>query len=495
MSYRESRFQDRFRAETLVQDSIHGYISITSPGFDPLPDETSYERDLIDSPWIQRLRQIHQLQTAWYVYPTAEHSRFQHVLGVARLASRAWNVWSESFYRALEERAQSGEISELDRQRPAPSKNCLEELLRVAGLLHDVGHGPFGHFLDENFLGRYKTPTGERLTHETLGAVIIRSRLADLISGLRRSPSGAFEDGERLDPDDVAFLITRPKGNADDSRKPTWLVMLRSLFAGLYTVDNMDFVLRDAYASGFDSQPFDLERLLHYSFFTPKGLTIHRKGAPTLQRFLTARADLFRAVYFHRTVRAIDVELADLFQECVDLLYPYGNPVESLDEYLRFTDWTLLSDVSRWDRADDSRKRNLAQAWRNFLDRKIRWRLLAEKTVFYREGEGEEASVFASQELFAAAVRAKLSETARELPLRFDVARCAFRPDDSSLRNYLYIPETGESTSLLRDDGIKQSVKSFRICRIYGTSLESRDEVVAALEKLTRGAVDDLTNV
>ncbi|MBQ9370740.1 MAG: HD domain-containing protein [Thermoguttaceae bacterium] len=485
------RIQDKFRSETLVQDSIHGYISIPSPESDRAPDETAFERDLIDSPWLQRLRQIHQLQTAWLVYPTAEHSRFQHVLGVAQLASRVWSLWSESFYRALDENA--AEYSGSD--RPIPSQNCLEELLRVAGLLHDVGHGPFGHFFDDKFLSRFKTRNGERLTHETLGGEIICSRLNDLISGLRRSPSGEFAPGERLDPEDVAFLITRPKPTVVDQTRPRWLRLLRDLFSGLYTIDNMDFVLRDAYASGFDMQPFDLERLLHYTFFTSKGLTIHQKGLPTLQRFLTARADLFRSIYFHRTVRAIDVELADLFKECADLLYPHGNPVDSLDEYLRFTDWSLLSDVASWDRADDPRKRALAESWRDFINRKINWRLIAEKTVYYHEQDGEETSIFASPELFEAALRAKLPEELRALPLRFDIARCAFRPTGSSLRNFLYRPETDDVVSLMKDDGISQSVKSFRICRVYGRTRDGREAIVSAFNSLTGGIVDDATNV
>ncbi|MBR2005424.1 MAG: metal-dependent phosphohydrolase, partial [Thermoguttaceae bacterium] len=63
-------FQHKYQSETLVQDSIHGYIAFASPRGDRAPGDTCCERDLIDSPWTQRLRQIHQLQTAWLVYPT-----------------------------------------------------------------------------------------------------------------------------------------------------------------------------------------------------------------------------------------------------------------------------------------------------------------------------------------------------------------------------------------------------------------------------------------
>lgn len=490
-------FQSSYQSETLVQDSVHGYISLASPSDDRASDETSSERDLIDSVWLQRLRQIHQLQTAWFVYPTAEHSRFQHVLGTACTASKAWNAWRDGFYRVFESEPKLLEdgVGD-DAKRPVPSPNCVESLLRVAGLLHDVGHGPFGHFFDDNFLSRFETSDGRVLTHETLGAEIVRKRLADLISGIRRSPSGVFAPGEKLDPDDVAFLIVRPRNDAADKRKPLWLRMLRTLFSGLYTVDNIDFIMRDAYVTGFAAKPFDLERLLHYSFFTSKGLTIHKKGAATLVRFLNARAELFQSVYYHRTVRAIDVALADLFAKSADLLYPYGNPVDSLDEYLRFTDWSLIADVSSWDRSPYLNKKQLADEWKDFVSRKIRWRMLAEKTIVFEEGDREDSSIFASPQLFEAAIRTKLPYAVKNLPLRFDVARHTRRPDGALLRNFLYDPELDSVVSLLNDPELRQMPKSFRICRVYGLSCEGKEEVVDAFNQLTSSkGPDDLTNV
>src|SRR5205823_5493956 len=178
---------------------------------------------------------------------------------------------------------------------------------------------------------------------------------------------------ETLQPEQVAFLIKRPAaaGRGPHSPEPpAWLRLLRSLFSGVYTVDNMDFVLRDSYMAGHGPQAFDLNRLLHYSFFTAQGLTLHAKGLSALERFVEARDKLFRHLYFHRTVRAIDLTLKDLFGPTMNLLFP-GNPLEHLDVYRRLTEWSLLVDVERWPSDADPEKRRLGEEWRAILERRI----------------------------------------------------------------------------------------------------------------------------
>src|SRR5262249_57141037 len=137
-----------------------------------------------------------------------------------------------------------------------------------------------------------------------------------------------------------------------------WLRLLRSLFCGVYSVDNMDFVLRDSLMAGFGPRAFDLDRLLHYSFFTPHGLTLHVKGLSALFHFIEARSELFRTLYFHRTVRAIDLALGDVFGPTLELLFPV-NPLEDLARYRRLTEWSLLVDVERWPGDADPERRRL----------------------------------------------------------------------------------------------------------------------------------------
>jgi HD superfamily phosphohydrolase len=463
-----------FPSESLSNDPVHGYIPFTSPA--GLPGGEVSERQLIDHPWVQRLRQIHQLQTAWWVFPCAEHTRFQHVLGSMHLASRA----VDGLYRSLKEVCPD-----------VPSQGYVESLLRMAALLHDVGHGPFGHFFDRHFLADYG------LTHETLGSEIIRHELGGLLRGIRRSPNRCLEEGETLDPSQIALLITRPKEEAGEE-VPRWLELLRSLFSGLYTVDNMDFVLRDAYMSGYSVRAFDLDRLLRYSAFTPQGLTIHDRGLSALVRFLSVRAELFQAVYFHRTVRAIDLSLQELFADSKPHLFP-GNPLEHLDEYRELTEWSLLVKVAAWPQSDDPTLRELGERWKRFLAREIRWKMACERTIFFKPGQAEETTVFSNERLFEAAVRSHLPPELKDLPLRFDPARHVHRPGaraPAAGQNFLYDSATGQIRSLDDRELFRQLPLSYRICRIYAEDDRHNAQLAAVMDRLTTGsAADDVTNM
>ncbi len=463
----------RYIDESLSHDPIHGYIPFSSGRV--ATDEIT-ERDVIDHPWLQRLRQIHQLQTAWWVFPTAEHTRFQHVIGAMHLASRA----VQSLYQSLDENFAD-----------VPSRGYVESLLRMAALLHDVGHGPFGHFFDAHFLADFD------LTHETLGAAIIQGDLGDLIRGIRRNPFSELRASEQLDPAEIAWLITRPR--EDDTRDfPPWLAGLRSLLCGIYTVDNMDFVLRDAYMSGYSSRAFDLDRLLHYSFFSPQGLTIHDRGLGGLLRFMHVRAELFSTVYFHRTVRAIDLTLADLFADSKTYLFP-GNPMECLDRYQSFTEWSLLVDVRGWVTSDDQTKRSLGRRWGQILERSTPWKMVCQRSLVFSAGDAEKSSIFSEPELVEAALRKVLPGELAKIPLRIDIARHIYRPHTGgpSKGQNFFFDSSQERVRPLTDSQLFQKLPvSHRICRVYSNRVTQSRQISSAMDNLLGpGGIDDLTNM
>lgn len=173
----------------ILKDSVHGYIRFTH-----LPKSEATEKDLIDSPWVQRLRRIRQLQTAWYVYPSADHTRFIHSLAVMELAGRFARAVYEPYWRSQKAKQGDGRL---------PSPALVVETLRIAGLLHDIGHGPLSHLLD-----RYVLEPRFNLTHESIGAHIIRTCLRDTIRRIRRTPDGdSLGQDEGIDPETVANIV------------------------------------------------------------------------------------------------------------------------------------------------------------------------------------------------------------------------------------------------------------------------------------------------
>jgi hypothetical protein len=440
--------QERYQGLALFADPIHEYIPFTvpRPAAGGTPEVT--EKDLIDSPWVQPLRYIQQLQSARWVFPAAEHSRFQHSLGTMHVAGR----FARQLYPSLRE------------VEPAcPSLPYVEEALRVSALLHDVGHGPFGHFFDDNHLAQYG------IGHEAVGYEIITQELADLIRGLRRSPSGPFAPDEVIEPQHLAALMQKKAPSGTDL--PRWVRLLKPVLCGMYTADNLDYVLRDSYMCGIAIGPVDLERLLHYSFLTAPGLALHKAGIGALTMFLNARLYLYTHVYFHRTTRAIDLHLREIFPETMRYVFP-GNPLDMLPRYLRLTDWSLLETVRGWEDDPLPAKRVLGKEWAALLHREVKWKMAYDATFSVRSLERQSADGLDPTQLVER-IRQALPVACRELTFQLDTATQDPRNINPLAVGespvYIYDPATGEVQAELLEEMLEYIPAKVVQYRLYTT--------------------------
>ena len=187
---------------------------------------------------------------------------------------------------------------------------------------------------------------------------------------------------------------------------PRWVRWLAPLLSGVFTVDNLDYVRRDAYLTGVTAGPVDVERLRRYSFIASDGLTLFEPGLGALEMFLTARRFMYQQVYFHRTVRAIDLDLAEVFGPSVRAIFGDGSPADRLAAYADLDEYALLHQAARWARGldvaasgDDAEPGDgrvspeLAEAWRAILLRQPTWRSEAEVRAEYEAGDPPEAAI------------------------------------------------------------------------------------------------------
>ena len=462
----DPEFVSAYTRVNLVADPIYGYVQITKRQ-PPTAAPVTAEQDLLDHPWLQRARRIHQLQSAWWVFPAAEHSRFQHAIGAMHLAG----IWARHLYPSLK------------LATDAPSEALVEETLRLGGLLHDIGHGPFGHFFDENFLARFG------ITHETISQRLITGDLAALIAGLDASPHGAFARGESIDPRWVAYVIS--KEELADFTPPRWLELLKPVLCGSFAADNMDYVPRDAYACGVSIGPVDVRRIIHYTFISPEGMALHQHGAEAMLLFLNSRMYLYTNLYHHRTVRRIDLAMGEIFAETITELIGDKSPLDDLDAYLGLNDWHLLNEVDRWARTAPagSRRAELGAEWSHITGRsELKWKLAFEALFEYRD---RAAGVFAlTPDELRRRVIEQLPEQALGARFEVDVANLDARPSDPAEDRYsvlLYDP----LDQSLRPDAIADMLARLPVrnslVRIFTLDEEAMPALRNAAERVVNG--------
>lgn len=287
------------------RDPIHGFIKISEK-----------ERQLIDSFEYQRLRRIRQLGLSYLVYPGAEHSRFSHCIGTVELATRAF-------------KSIVGDKRDLFENESHIKR--LEQLLRLAALLHDFGHPPFSHAAESNIMPLRSVvdpsvTTEERCSHEEWGGYLLsKTQLGEQIDEL-------FGEDDEISSKDVIRII-----QGKISREDPFEYLLYQILSSELDVDRMDYLLRDSRCCGVPYGVFDSDRLIQKLTVDDKegiALAVKLGGLFSLEGLIIARYHMFLQVYFHDVRRCFDIILSRFLGGEFSKGLP-GDPNEylSLDDY------------------------------------------------------------------------------------------------------------------------------------------------------------------
>jgi HD superfamily phosphohydrolase len=317
-------------AERIYRDSVHNIIRVNTDSA-----EGKLIVQLIDTPEFQRLRRIRQLGLAYFAYQAAEHSRFSHSLGAFHLAARMVAKLRLSYQ--IPEEAQSA--------------------VRVAALLHDIGHGPFSHVIESILDFHHESFTIEAvLSQETQVGRLLRQYSPDL-------------------PSDVAAII-----RGDFKHRA-----LAQLVSSQLDVDRMDYLLRDSLMTGAKYGIFDLEWIIKSIEINEEDdhLYISAPGKYAVEDYLQARYYMYRQVYFHRTLRSAEAVLRvllyrvlDMAREGSSLWKPDDAAMDkilageklTLADHLQLDDTDVLYCIKRWQHSSDAVLSDLS---RRFLERRL----------------------------------------------------------------------------------------------------------------------------
>ena len=245
---------------------------------------------------------------------------------------------------------------------------------------------------------------------------------------------------------------------------PRWVRWLQPLLSGVFTVDNLDYVRRDAYLTGVAVGPVDVERLRRYAFISSRGLTLYEPGLAALEMFLTTRRFMYQQVYFHRTVRAIDLDLAEVFGPSIRAIFGDGSPADRLDAYADLDEYALIHQAARWARGESVVARPMpgdgsvtvavADVWRAILLRRPTWRADAEIRAEYEAGGRPEARI----------ASLGLNEPGR---VAIDLAEVDARPADAGSTDALLALEGRDGSALSAASALASIPAYWLIARRY----------------------------
>jgi uncharacterized protein len=287
----------RFRK--IINDPVHGFITID--------DELIFT--IIAHPYFQRLRRIHQMAMAHLVYPGAVHTRLHHALG-------AYHLMSNALY---ELKSKGALITEQE-----------EQAAKIAILLHDAGHGPFSHALENVLI--------EDMHHEEISLLIMKDLNQQLDGRLQMA----------LD----IFTNNYPKK------------FLYQLISGQLDVDRMDYLARDSFFSGVSEGVIGYDRIIKMLVEHNGELMVEEKGIYSIEKFIVARRLMYWQVYLHKTVLCAEQMLKRIIKRAKHIKAKTNLPLNkfinepintvSLQEFCNLDDYDVLSAIKEWAMHEDA---------------------------------------------------------------------------------------------------------------------------------------------
>tara|TARA_B110000971_G_scaffold217920_1_gene255754 strand:- start:39 stop:1343 length:1305 start_codon:yes stop_codon:yes gene_type:complete len=294
----------------VLNDTIHGQLDMSTTAM-----------KIIDTPEFQRLRSIKQLGVCNYVFPTATHSRFEHSIGVAHLG--------KDFLNRLVNNSKCDE-------KPLDVKENDYLMVELAGLCHDLGHGPFSHLFDSDFLPHNielnQMIGNSNNTHE------IRSCL------LLRYINTKYKIGLIEEQIEIICEMINPTGKSNSFIYTIISNQLNSL-----DVDKIDYIQRDIYMVGLE-YGFKHNRIFTMAKVIDNEICYHKKEAFNINEFFRLRYNLHKRIYNHPVVRAYEYMICDILH-MIDPYLKLSDSINYPEEFVKITDSILdvISFMPQWD--------------------------------------------------------------------------------------------------------------------------------------------------
>ena len=383
-----NNYRDNYYGSIL--DPLHGDIKLSE-----------IEKWIISQPIFTRLRKVKQNTFLYYVFPSANHTRFEHSIGVMHLAGKIFDSCKENYATGKKKKEKysiKGESSFFDLNELEEQREIIYyQELRLAALLHDIGHGPLSHLFDEfaisknDFLRLVKdspalknyhqgfekliTANNNKVEHEIISCtfifLIIEELKKESFFDVNKFSSSCKNIVDSISAERIVKLIEpdfQDLENFIDSKENNYtLFFSRIISAFPIDADRMDYLLRDSYFSGVTYGIYDINRIFS-SFMASANnknisLTYKESGLDSMLRFIQSRSHLYNQVYFHKTNRAANTMLSYASRSSrtdkVKLLNDFENINQLRDFYIKnsddfFLDVTIKEKIIKNDIENDA---------------------------------------------------------------------------------------------------------------------------------------------